>query len=122
MNAAKEIAGRFHSKLTSREIDVLSLVAEGLSSKEIAQRLEIAPSTVESHLESAKSKLGARSRPNLVARAIAYGLVHPLIEINGSMANHDSAAGLPSTPLIREVERTERASPLAAIEPGLVGP
>jgi DNA-binding CsgD family transcriptional regulator len=77
-----EAGKRFHSQLTCREIRVLGLVADGLSSKGVGQKLGIAPSTVESHLESAKSKLGAKSRPNLIARAIACGLIDPLADMD----------------------------------------
>lgn len=106
MNVQNEAARRFHNRLTTREVSVLSLVAGGLSTKEVALHLEIAPSTVESHLESAKSKLGARSRPNLIARAIGCGLVDPLVE-----------AGLPRPPAAREIE-VIKPSPVAAARPG----
>jgi DNA-binding CsgD family transcriptional regulator len=78
-----ETGKRFHSELTGREIRVVDLVAGGLSSKGVGQKLGIAPSTVESHLESAKSKLGAKSRPNLIARALARGLISPLADMDG---------------------------------------
>lgn len=68
---------QFHCDLTGREVRIIGLVAGGFSSKEIAQALGIAPSTVESHLESAKSKLRARSRPHLIAKAIACGAIDP---------------------------------------------
>jgi DNA-binding CsgD family transcriptional regulator len=48
--------------LTSQEHKVLLLVVEGLTSNEIARRLGIAPSTVNTHVRSAKHKLGARTR------------------------------------------------------------
>jgi DNA-binding CsgD family transcriptional regulator/tetratricopeptide (TPR) repeat protein len=55
--------------VTAREADVLDLVAEGLSNKEIATRLFVSPRTVEKHVESLLRKTGARSRTQLVARA-----------------------------------------------------
>lgn len=64
-----------HYELTEREAVIVGHVASGLSSKEVALALGIAPSTVESHLESAKLKLRARSRPNLIALAIECGAV-----------------------------------------------
>ena len=121
MIVAREMACRFHSKLTPRELDVLGLVAEGLSSKEIAQNLKIAPSTVESHLESAKSKLGARSRPNLVARAIGYGLVAPVIEMEADRTEPDLVLVLPSAPATREIEGPQRTA-LAATVTALIAP
>jgi DNA-binding CsgD family transcriptional regulator len=53
---------RVSSLLTSQEHKVLLLVVEGLTSNEIARRLGIAPSTVNTHVRSAKHKLGARTR------------------------------------------------------------
>lgn len=86
---------QFHCDLTSREARVVSLVADGLSSKEIAQALGIAPSTVESHLESAKSKLRARSRPNLIAKAIACGAIDPEADEHSD----DAPAQIPISPI-----------------------
>lgn len=78
-----------HWHLTDREARILELVAGGSSSKEAAQILAISPSTVETHLESAKIKLGARNRPNLIARAIASGIV--AVRRDGSVNQHPSA-------------------------------
>ena len=44
--------------LTAREVDVLRLVARGLSSKEIAARLVISPKTVRNHIEHIYTKIG----------------------------------------------------------------
>jgi len=53
--------------LTPRELEVVSLVAMGQRAPEIADELDIAPSTVRSHLRSAMKKSGARSQAHLVA-------------------------------------------------------
>ena len=55
--------------ITDRQADVLRLVAEGISNKEIAARLHLSPRTVEKHLESLLRKTAARSRTQLVAIA-----------------------------------------------------
>lgn len=55
--------------LTRRERDCLALVAQGLSDNGIAERLAIKPATVHTHIESAKRKLGARTRAHAVALA-----------------------------------------------------
>ena len=55
--------------LTDRQVDVLRLVAAGLSNKEVAQRLNISPATVKSHLAHAQIVLGAKNRTDAVVRA-----------------------------------------------------
>ena len=52
--------------LTARELDVLALVAQGLTNREISSRLFISPATVRTHLEHIYDKLGVRSRTGAV--------------------------------------------------------
>ena len=59
--------------LSDREREVLQCVARGLSSKQSAQQLGIAPRTVERHVENLRNKLNARNKPHLVAKAISGG-------------------------------------------------
>lgn len=59
-------------KLTSREKEVLRLLAEGLSNKEIAERLFISPATCKHHVENILAKLQVRSRAAAVAVGLAY--------------------------------------------------
>ena len=61
--------------LTIRETDVLRLIANGLSAKQVAIELEIAPRTVEHHLDHARLKTGTNNRVHLVAHAIHAGLL-----------------------------------------------
>src|SRR4029077_3842306 len=56
--------------LTPREIEVLELVAEGLSNKAVAVRLGISDQTVKFHLTSISGKLGALNRTAAVRRAV----------------------------------------------------
>jgi ATP/maltotriose-dependent transcriptional regulator MalT len=62
-------------RLTSREVEVLRLVADGLSDREIGARLFISHRTVERHVSNLLSKLGAARRSELVATALREGLV-----------------------------------------------
>jgi len=55
--------------VTAREADVLRLVAEGLTNREIGQRLFLSPRTVEKHVERLLAKTGVQNRSQLVARA-----------------------------------------------------
>ena len=63
--------------LTSREDEVLKLIAEGQSTREIAQALTISPKTVERHRANILAKLGMRDRTQLTRYAIRAGLVEP---------------------------------------------
>jgi DNA-binding NarL/FixJ family response regulator len=61
--------------LTSREVQVLELLAEGLSNKAIAARLGISDQTVKFHVASITGKLGAANRTDAVRRAVRRGLI-----------------------------------------------
>jgi len=61
--------------LTPREIEVLQLLAEGLSNKEIGSRLGISESTAKFHVNAILGKLGAQGRTDAVVRAVRMGLV-----------------------------------------------
>jgi RNA polymerase sigma factor (sigma-70 family) len=63
--------------LTEREREVLRLVAGGLTTKEIAARLEISVRTVESHRANLMRKLDVRSVARLTQLAIREGLLEP---------------------------------------------
>ncbi len=58
-------------RVTAREAEVLILLTEGLSNKEIAARLGVSPRTIEKHVEALLRKADARSRTQLVAKANA---------------------------------------------------
>ena len=62
--------------LSSREVEVLQLIAEGLSSKEIAQRLDISTKTAETHRAHLMQKLNLHGIAGLTRYAIARGLVN----------------------------------------------
>ncbi len=61
--------------LTARELEVLRLVARGLSNKEIAADLRITTHTVKYHLAAVLEKLGVRSRTEAVSLGVRTGLV-----------------------------------------------
>ena len=61
--------------LSAREIEVLRLVAQGLTDRDVAERLIVSPRTVHSHLASIYTKLGVTSRGAAVRVALESGLV-----------------------------------------------
>jgi two-component system response regulator NreC len=62
-------------ELSDREREILTLVAEGLTSREIAARLIISPKTVDRHRENIMAKLNLHTRAELVRYAVARGLL-----------------------------------------------
>ena len=63
------------SPLTARELDVLTLAAQGLTGRRIAEALEISPATVKTHFEHLFRKLGVSDRTAAVAQALRGGLI-----------------------------------------------
>ncbi|MFH8292000.1 response regulator [Streptomyces sp. NPDC018059] len=74
------VRGERLAALTGREREVLVQVAGGHSNDEIAERLEVSPLTVKTHVNRAMAKLGARDRAQLVVIAYESGLVRPRVE------------------------------------------
>jgi DNA-binding NarL/FixJ family response regulator len=70
-------AGHSLDMLTARELEVLALVAAGLSNDEIAARLYLSPLTAKTHVSRIMTKLLARDRAQLVVLAYESGLVVP---------------------------------------------
>ena len=68
MPSASSAATSLIDPLTSRELEVLQLLAEGFSNKEIASRLVVAPGTIKQHLKNICRKLGAHGRMQAVRR------------------------------------------------------
>ncbi|MBM4355439.1 MAG: helix-turn-helix transcriptional regulator [Deltaproteobacteria bacterium] len=64
-------------RLTDRETEVLRLVAQGKTSKEIATILSISPKTVENHRHNIMEKLGVHDVASLTRLALASGIVAP---------------------------------------------
>jgi DNA-binding NarL/FixJ family response regulator len=63
------------SGLTNREVQVLGLLARGLSNKTIADTLVISPKTVSRHIENIYTKIGVSNRAGASLFAVAHGLI-----------------------------------------------
>lgn len=75
-------AERLLDRLTGREVQILQTMAEGVSSAELARRLFISQSTVQTHVKNILSKLGVHSK----LEAVTFALRHEVIKIPGG--NH----------------------------------
>ena len=64
-------------RLTQRELEVLELVAQGYSTREIARKLWVTEETVKTHVRRVLRRLGARTRAHAVAIAFVDGLWSP---------------------------------------------
>lgn len=71
------LAGRIRgNELTDRELDVLRLLARGMSNREIGERLHIAEKTVKIHVSRVLDKLGVEDRTQAAIAAVQRGIVH----------------------------------------------
>ncbi len=75
-------------ELSDRELEILKLVATGVSNKEIAQRLYISTNTVKVHLKNIFSKIGAVSRTEAAMYAVKVGLVQGITPVKEEPENH----------------------------------
>ena len=72
---ASSLVEPFPEKLTQRELEVLEMMSEGLSNKEIAALLNISVHTAKFHISSILGKLGASSRTEATAIGLRHGLI-----------------------------------------------
>ncbi len=85
--------------LTQREQQILEFVALGLSAKEVAQQVSIAPRTVERHIENIRLKMRARNRTHMVTCAAMAGM---LMTQRPQLDQAEHAAAMPEPVLAME--------------------
>jgi DNA-binding NarL/FixJ family response regulator len=72
------LPGERNRRLTPRELEVLQLICDGLSNKEIAVKLDLSANTVAVHRANIMNTLGVHKTAELVVYALQNGLVNPL--------------------------------------------
>jgi two-component system response regulator NreC len=82
--------------LSPREWQILELLAQGYTNREIAESLPISVKTVETHRARIVEKLGLRSRAELVRFALELGLLAPGHQTSRDVLRPDSPPGIPS--------------------------
>lgn len=89
---AKGDANAVAGGLSARELDVLRLVAEGMSNRDVAARLHISENTVKNHMRAVHEKLGVSSRTEAVVTAARDGLLGDL-GVSGRLSPKPSDPG-----------------------------
>ncbi len=72
---AGEISNSAHMALSAREMEIIELVADGLTNQEIAERLTISKRTVDNHVSNMFTKTGSKNRVALLNWAMDHGKI-----------------------------------------------
>ena len=83
MSDCNGTVSRARRRITARELEVLTLVAKGCSTREIARLLWITEDTVQTHVKRTLRRLGARTRAHAVAIAYTEGLWRGSTDVGG---------------------------------------
>jgi DNA-binding CsgD family transcriptional regulator len=119
---ARRVSG---GPLSTREREILGLLAGGVSGAQIAESLVLSPETVRTHIRNAMAKLGATSRAQAVALAVKRQEIEPHAEVANGQPGHSAPAPTPVAGSSRARARAalaagESDAMLAALLGGLV--
>ena len=73
--AIGEVSNSAHMNLSAREMEIIELVADGLTNQEIAERLTISKRTVDNHVSNMFTKTGSKNRVALLNWAMDHGKI-----------------------------------------------
>lgn len=104
--------------LSTREREILGLLAGGVSGAQIAESLVLSPETVRTHIRNAMAKLGASSR----AQAVALAVKRQEIEPHGEVADGQPGQATPTTTPTAGPRARARAALAAGESDGMLGP
>jgi DNA-binding CsgD family transcriptional regulator len=90
----RRVAG---APLSTREREILGLLAGGVSGAQIAESLVLSPETVRTHIRNAMAKLGASSRAQAVALAVKRQEIEPHAEVADGQPGHPAPAPVPTS-------------------------
>jgi DNA-binding CsgD family transcriptional regulator len=108
--------------LTERELEVVRLVARGISNKEIAAQLHVSPNTVRVHLRNIFAKLEAQSRTEVTMIAVRNGWVAIPAQAASALPNDGADAMVPQAPALLQPDSRAASAELAAVATAQVLP
>jgi DNA-binding NarL/FixJ family response regulator len=88
VNYPKAACQQPEDRLTDRELEVYTLIGQGMSTQEIAEGLQVSPKTIQTYRNNIKEKLGIETAPELIHRAVVWHTEH-----------HRASASLSSPPV-----------------------
>lgn len=97
-------------KLTRRELEILKLVSEGRSNRQVAELLWVTDQTVKFHLANVYRKLGVRSRFDAARWALEHGILEPADEMLAHAGTHENGNGDVNGNVNRNVNRNGHRS------------
>lgn len=112
---ASRAVGLAEPKLTRRELEILKLVSEGRSNRQVAELLWVTDQTVKFHLANVYRKLGVRSRFDAARWALEHGVLDAATESVPAHAGHENGNGNNGKTNVISLRRASRP-PLAATE------